>query len=141
MISAPVTNREILPEERDKILEVEYHRRCQLRQQLQLSEEEIMSWMKRRSEKDRVRPEAGGPVRGQFKFKRYSQEDLEAYGLSIEVSSDFGLPTSHKASPQPQPFSPTVQFVSPAAETVTSITSISPLQPNKQVTPPSHLRV
>ena len=66
-----------------------------------------------------------------------SQEDLEAYGLSIEVSSDFGLPTSHKASPQPQPFSPTVQFVSPAAETVTSITSISPLQPNKQVTPTS----
>ena len=78
MISAPVTNREILPEERDKILEVEYHRRCQLRQQLQLSEEEIMTWMKRRSEKDRVRTEAGGPVRGQFKFKRYSQEDLEA---------------------------------------------------------------
>ena len=63
-----------------------------------------------------------------------SQEDLEAYGLSIEVSSDFGLQTSHKVSPQPQPFSPSLRFVSPVAETVTSITSI---QPNKQVTPTS----
>ena len=58
-----------------------------------------------------------------------SQEDLEAYGLSIEVSSDFGLPSSHKA-PAPA-FSPSVQFVSPGPESGTSI------QPNKQVTPSS----
>ena len=58
-----------------------------------------------------------------------SQEDLEAYGLSIEVSSDFGLPGSHKA-PAPA-FSPSVQFVSPGPESGTSI------QPNKQVTPSS----
>ena len=52
-----------------------------------------------------------------------SQEDLEAYGLSIEVSSDFGLPSSHKTAAQP--FSPSVQFVSPGPDTITSITSIS----------------
>ena len=89
MISAAVTNREILPEERDKILELEYHRRCQLRQQLQLSEEEIMSWMKRRSEKDRVRPEAGGPVRGQFKFtfseKHFPENSLYKISFCIDI--------------------------------------------------------
>ena len=58
-----------------------------------------------------------------------SQEDLEAYGLSIEVSSDFGLPSSHKTPAQP--FSPSVQFVSPGPESGPS------LQPNKQVTPSS----
>ena len=55
-----------------------------------------------------------------------SQEDLEAYGLSIEVSSDFGLPGSHKA-PAP-PFSPSVQFVSPPGPEPGAS-----LQPNKQV--------
>ena len=65
-----------------------------------------------------------------------SQEDLEAYGLSIEVSSDFGLPGSHKAT-APQPFSPSVQFVSPNQDTATSITSITSIQPNKAVTPSS----
>lgn len=64
-----------------------------------------------------------------------SQEDLEAYGLSIEVSSDFGLPSSHKAAAQT--FSPSVQFVSPGPETLTSISSLSSLQPNKAVTPSS----
>ena len=64
-----------------------------------------------------------------------SQEDLEAYGLSIEVSSDFGLPSSHKAPAQT--FSPSVQFVSPGPETLTSITSITSIQPNKAVTPSS----
>ena len=67
-----------------------------------------------------------------------SQEDLEAYGLSIEVSSDFGLPSSHKTAAQP--FSPSVQFVSPGPDTITSITSISSIssiQPNKAVTPSS----
>ena len=63
-----------------------------------------------------------------------SQEDLEAYGLSIEVSSDFGLSSSHKTPGQP--FSPSVQFVSPGPGPDT-LTSISSLQPNKAVTPSS----
>ena len=63
-----------------------------------------------------------------------SQEDLEAYGLSIEVSSDFGLTPSHKAAAQS--FSPSVQFVSPGPGQ-DSLTSISSLQPNKAVTPGS----
>ena len=31
-----------------------------------------------------------------------SQEDLESFGLSIEVSSDFGLPPGQQQGPQPQ---------------------------------------
>ena len=87
-----VTTREILPEERDRILEVEYHRRRQLRQQLQLSEEEVRSWMKRRSEADR----GGG---GHIRVKRYSQEDLKVAlreiieGNSVsKTSKKFNIP-------------------------------------------------
>ena len=32
-----------------------------------------------------------------------SQEDLESFGLSIEVSSDFGLPPGQQQGPAPQP--------------------------------------
>ena len=74
-------------------MEVEYHRRRQLRQQLQLSEEEVRSWMKRRSEADR----GGGG--GHIRVKRYSQEDLKVAlreiieGNSVsKTSKKFNIP-------------------------------------------------